>query len=200
MREWKQPWGINEKASEIGLPHWWEAWFQSLRFSVPVRLSPSWLTARGTEPMQRHCLLTALFWATNLWFWADTGVAVAALPEVVVPVVGVAKWDVNLLPSPFSHVLLLAPTISATVPVARVLYCDTWFTHLLGTEVLVMIKMWSPSASWVANLIAVPMRLGQDSSLNLWERKQMVLEVTNKCSWLKFVLSCKIWNGQGADE
>lgn len=91
--------------------------------------------------MQRHCLLTALFWATNLWFWADTGVAVAALPEVVVPVVGVAKWDVNLLPSPFSHVLLLAPTISATVPVARVLYCNTWFTHLLGTEVLVMIKM-----------------------------------------------------------
>lgn len=91
--------------------------------------------------MQRHCLLTALFWATNLWFWADTGVAVAALPEIVVPVVGVVKWDVNLLPSPFSHVLLLAQTTSATLPVARVLYCNTWFTHLLGIGVPVRIKM-----------------------------------------------------------
>lgn len=87
-----------------------------LRFSVPVGLAPSWLTARGIEPMQRHCLLTALFWATNLWFWADT--------EVVVPAVGVAKWDVNLHPRPFSHVLLLAQTASATVPTARVLYCN----------------------------------------------------------------------------
>lgn len=66
--------------------------------------------------------------------------AVAALPEVVVLVVGVAKWDVNLLPSPFSHVLLLAQTTSAIVPVPRVLYCNTWFTHLLGTGVHVMIK------------------------------------------------------------
>lgn len=66
--------------------------------------------------MQRHCILTALFWATNLWFWADTGMAVAALPEVVVSVVGVAKWDVNLLPSPFSHVLLLAQTTFPMLP------------------------------------------------------------------------------------
>lgn len=28
----------------------------------------------------------------------------------------------------------------------------------------------------------------------------MVLEVKNKCSWLKFVLSCKTWKGQGVDE
>lgn len=96
--------------------------------------------------MQRHCLFTALFWASNLWFWADTGVAIAALPEVVVPVEGEAKWDVNLHPSPFSHVLMLAQTASDTVPVARVLYCNTWFTHLLGTGVPVMIKMWSPPA------------------------------------------------------
>lgn len=180
------------------LPHRWEAWFQSLRFSLPVGLAPSWLTARGLEHMQRHCLLTALFWTTNLWFWADTGVAVAALPEVVVPLVGVAKWDVNLLPSPFSHALMLAQTMSATVPIARALYCNTWFTHL-GRGVPVVIKMWSPPASWVANLIAVLMGLGQGGSLNLWERKQMALEVTNKCCWLKFVLSCKTWKGQGAD-
>lgn len=67
--------------------------------------------------------------------------AVAALPEVVVSVVGVAKWDVNLLPSPFSHVLLLAQTTFAMLRVATVLYWNTWFIHLLGTGVPVMIKM-----------------------------------------------------------
>lgn len=199
MREWKQPWGIDAKASEIscltdGRPD------PNLRFSLPVGLAPTWLTARGIEPMQRHCLFTALFWATNLWFWADAGVAVAAVPEVVVLVVEMAKWDVNLLPSPFSHVLMLAQTTSATVPVARVLYCYTWFTHLLGTGVPVMIKVWSPPASWAANLIAVLVGLGQCGSLNLWERKEMALEVTNKCCWLRFVLSCKTWKGQGANE
>lgn len=112
-----------------------------LRCSLPVGLAPGWLTARGIEPMQRDCILVALFWAANLWFWADTGVAVAALPQVVVPRVGIAKWDVNLLPSPFSHGLMLAQTTSATMPGARALYCNTQFTHLLGRGVPVAIKV-----------------------------------------------------------
>jgi len=60
----------------------------SLRFCLPVGLALGWLTARGVEPMRRDCALVAVFLATNLWFWADAGVVVAALSEAVFPVVG----------------------------------------------------------------------------------------------------------------
>lgn len=143
--------------------------------------------------MQRDCLFIALFWATNLWFWADTGVAVPALPEVVVLVVAIAKWDVNLFPSPFSHGLMLAQMTSTTMPSATVLYCNTRFTHLLGTGVPVVIWVWSPAASWNASdLIAMLVGLGQGGSMSLWEWKQIALEVTNEpfrgsCVFLGFV-------------
>lgn len=103
-------------------------------------LSSQVLSSCGTHPgladSQRgwtaawFIYLFVFFWGADLWFWVASGVVgCVALLDVVVLVVGMAKWDMNRPFSPFSHGVMPAQRTSATMP--SVLHYNSQFVHLL---------------------------------------------------------------------
>lgn len=93
-------------------------------------LTPGWLTASEVELQLDLFIYLYFFWGADLWFWVASGVVgCVALLDVVVLVVGMAKWDMNRPFSPFSHGVMPAQRTSATM--LSVLHYNSQFVHLL---------------------------------------------------------------------
>lgn len=137
------------------LPHRWEAWFSFLRSSLAVGLTPGWLTAREVE-LQLDLFI--YFYFFGCWFVVlgsfRCGGGVA-LPEVVVPVVGMAKWDMNW---PFKS---FQP------------WCDASsknFCHRAQCIILQRSVCLSPAAPGVRAATAAKPTCGHRSQSCLWDR------------------------------